>query len=139
MNESTPNQAGPAAWSRGNRIGLGMTFVMGVANIVLGVINLPALLHTSGTMAEGPPDGVLIANVGLGIIIVAAAGFAWFTVSRNGATTASVANILQGLTVVPAFLTPQPLAWRLLAGVIIAWTTVSAALTLSRSRAMRGA
>jgi hypothetical protein len=95
MNESTPNQAGPAAWSRGNRIGLGMTFVMGVANIVLGVINLPALLHTSGTMAEGPPDGVLIANVGLGIIIVAAAGFAWFTVSRNGATTASVANILQ--------------------------------------------
>ena len=128
-----------AAWSRGNRIGLGMTIVMGVTNIVLGLINLPALLHTSGTMADGPPDGVLVTNLVLGVIIVASAGYAWFTVSRNGATTASVANILQGLTAVPAFLTPQPLAWRLLAGVIVAWTTVSVALTLSRSRAMRGA
>lgn len=128
-----------AAWSRGNRIGLLMTIVMGLANIAFGVIDLPALLHTSGTVADGPPDGVLVANLVLGVIIVASAGFAWFTVSRNGATTASVANILQGLTAVPAFLTPQPLAWRILAGVIIAWTTVAVALTLSRSRAMRGA
>jgi hypothetical protein len=128
-----------AAWSRGNRIGLIMTIIMGLANIVLGVIDLPALLNTSGTVADGPPDGVLVADLVLGIIIVASAGFAWFTVSRNGATIASVANILQGLTVVPAFLLPEPLAWRILAGVIIAWTTVSVALTLSRSRAMRGA
>jgi hypothetical protein len=128
-----------AAWSRGNRIGLLMTIAMGLANIVFGLIDLPALLHTSGTVADGPPDGVLVANLVLGVIIVASAGFAWFTVSRNGATTASVANILQGLTAVPAFLTSQPLAWRLLAGVIIAWTTVAVALTLSRSRAMRGA
>jgi len=128
-----------AAWSRGNRIGLLMTLAMGLANIGLGLIDLPSLLHTSGSVAEGPPDGVLIANLALGFIIVASAGFALFTVSRNGATTASVANILQGLTAIPAFLTPQPLAWRLVAGVIIAWTTVSVALTLSRSRAMRGA
>jgi hypothetical protein len=116
-----------------------MTIIMGLANIVLGLIDLPALLNTSGTVADGPPDGVLVADLVLGIIIVASAGFAWFTVSRNGATIASVANILQGLTVVPAFLLPEPLAWRILAGVIIAWTTVSVALTLSRSRAMRGA
>ena len=128
-----------AAWSRGNRIGLIMTIIMGLANIVLGLIDLPALLNTSGTVADGPPDGVLVADLVLGIVIVASAGFAWFTVSRNGATIASVANILQGLTVVPAFLMPEPLAWRILAGVIIAWTTVSVALTLSRSRAMRGA
>ncbi len=128
-----------AAWSRGNRIGLVMTIIMGFANIMLGVIDLPARLNTSGAVGDGPPDGVLIAGLVLGIIIVTAAGYAWVTVSRNAATTASVANILQGLMVVPAFLTPEPIAWRLLAGVIIVWTTVSVALTLSRSRAMRGA
>ena len=128
-----------AAWSRGNRIGLGMTIVMGLANVAMGVINLPALLHTSGTVADGPPSGVLVTDLVLGAVMIAAAGVAWFKVSRNGATIASVANILQGLTVIPAFLTPAPAAWRVLAGVIIAWTTVSVALTLSRSRAMRGA
>ena len=128
-----------AAWSRGNRIGLGMTIVMGLANVVMGLINLPALLHTSGTVADGPPSGVLVTDLVLGAVMIAAAGVAWFKVSRNGATIASVANILQGLTVIPAFLTPAPAGWRVLAGVIIAWTTVSVALTLSRSRAMRGA
>jgi len=116
-----------------------MTVVMGVTNIVLGSIDLPALLNTSGTVADGPPAGVLVADLVLGIVMVAAAGFAWRTVSRSAATIASVANILQGLTVIPAFLTPAPLAWRVLAGLIIVWTTVSVALTLSRSRAMRGA
>jgi len=127
------------AWSRGNRIGLGMTMIMGLANIVLGLINLPALLHTASTPTDGPPAGVLVADLVLGVIMVVSAGFAWATVSRNAATAASVANILQGLTVIPAFLMPAPLTWRVLAGVIIAWTTVSAALTLSRSKAMRGA
>jgi hypothetical protein len=79
-------------WSRGNRIGLIMTIVLGLANIMLGVIDLPDLLNTSGTVEDGPPQGVLIADT-----------------------------------------------WRLLAGVFIAWTTVAVALTLSRSRAMRGA
>ena len=116
-----------------------MTIAMGVTNIVLGVIDLPALLNTSGSVADGPPNGVLVADLVLGVIMIVAAGYAWTTVSRNAATTASVANILQGLTVIPAFLMPAPIAWRVLAGVIIAWTTVSVALTLSRSRAMRGA
>jgi hypothetical protein len=128
-----------AAWSRGNRIGLIMTIVMGFTNIVLGMIHLPDLLNTSGTVADGPPAGVLAINAVLGVIMIVLTGYALATVSRNAATAASVANILQGLTVVPAFLTPAPLAWRLLAIVIIGWTTVSVALTLSRSRAMRGA
>jgi hypothetical protein len=127
------------AWSRGNRIGLGMTMVVGVANIVLGLIHLPALLHSSKPMAAGPPAGVLVADFVLGVIIVVSAGVAWAPVSRNAATAASVANILQGLLVIPAFLPQEPLTWRVLAGVIIAWTTVSVALTLSRSKAMRGA
>jgi hypothetical protein len=97
------------------------------------------LLHTSGTVADGPPDGVLGANLVLGVIIVISAGYAWAAVSRNAATAASVANILQALLVIPAFLTPGQVAWRVLAAVIIAWTTVAVALTLSRSRAMRGA
>jgi hypothetical protein len=126
-------------WSRGNRIGLIMTIVMGLTNIVLGLIDLPALLNTAGTVADGPPDGVLLADLVLGAFMVVAAGYAWATVSRNAATAASVANILQGLTAIPAFLTPTPIAWRVLAGVIIVWTTVAVALTLSRSRAMRGA
>jgi hypothetical protein len=128
-----------AVWSRGNRIGLIMTLVMGLANIVFWLIDLPAVLNTSGTVADGPPDGVVVANLVLGAFMVVAAGYAWATVSRNAATAASVANILQGLLVIPAFLMPNPIAWRVLAGVIILWTTVAVALTLSRSRAMRGA
>jgi hypothetical protein len=128
-----------AVWSRGNRIGLMMTLVMGLANIVFWLIDLPAALNTSGTVADGPPDGVVVANLVLGALMVVAAGYAWATVSRNAATAASVANILQGLLVIPAFLMPNPIAWRVLAGVIILWTTVAVALTLSRSRAMRGA
>lgn len=116
-----------------------MTIVMGLANIVLGLIDLPALLNTSGTIADGPPDGVLVVGLVLGAFMAVAAGYAWVTVSRNAATAASVANILQGLLVIPAFLMPNPITWRVLAGVIITWTTVAVALTLSRSRAMRGA
>jgi hypothetical protein len=128
-----------AVWSRGNRIGLIMTLVMGLANIVFWLIDLPAALNTSGTVADGPPDGVVVANLVLGAFMVVSAGYAWATVSRNAATAASVANILQGLLVIPAFLMPNPIVWRVLAGVIILWTTVAVALTLSRSRAMRGA
>lgn len=128
-----------AAWSRGNRIGLIMTIVMGLANVLFGVIDLPSLFDTSGTVADGPPDRILAVDLVLGAFMIAAAGFAWVTVSRNAATAASVANILQAMTVVPAFLLETPLGYRLLAGAIIAWATVSVGLTLSRSRAMRGA
>jgi len=128
-----------AAWSRGNRIGLIMTLVVGLANILVGVVHLPDRLNNSGTVAEGPPVGVLEVNLVLGVLMIILAGYALATVSRNAATAATVANILQGLTFVSAFLTPAPLGWRLLAGVIVAWTTVAVALTLGRSRAMRGA
>ena len=45
---------------------------------------------------------------------------------------ASVANILQGLLTLPAFI-GAPLAWQVAAGAILAWTAVSVGFTLSKS------
>ena len=69
----------------------------------------------------------------LGAVMLLAAAYAWLKVSRRGATIASVANILQGLTTLPAFF-QAPAVWQVIAGVTLAWTAVSVALTLSKSK-----
>ena len=83
----------------------------------------------------GPPRGVLIADSVLGVIIVAAAIYAWVKVSRRGATIASAANILQALSALPAFVVdgvPTSIKW-IVAGALV-WTVVSVALTLSKTK-----
>ena len=122
-------------WSRANRIGLVMTLLIGAANVVFALANLPAILHGASVSEppSGPPPGVMLAVGVLGAVMVLAATYAWLKVSRRGATIASVANILQGLTALPAFF-QEPSMWQVLAAITLAWTAVSVALTLSRSK-----
>lgn len=113
------------AWSKPNRIGLVLTTLLGLVNVLLGV-------HFLGA-PEGPPDGIAKAIIGLGGVMIVAAAVAWFAGSRPAATVASVANILQGLTLLPAFV-KAPLTIKFVAAGLLAWTVVSVALTLKKPR-----
>lgn len=120
-------------WSQANRIGLVMTLLIGAANLVFALVNLPTILNGPSPAPAGPPPGVMLAVGVLGAIMLLAATYAWLKVSRRGATIASVANILQGLTTLPAFF-QAPAVWQVIAGVTLVWTAVSVALTLSKSK-----
>lgn len=120
-------------WSQANRIGLVMTLLIGAANVLFALVNLPKILTETSAAPAGPPAGVTLAVGVLGAIMLFAATYAWLKVSRRGATIASVANILQGLTTLPAFF-QAPVMWQVIAGVTLAWTAVSVALTLSKSK-----
>ena len=120
-------------WSQANRIGLVMTLLIGAANVVFALANLPTILDASSAASAGPPPGVILAVGVLGAVMLLAAMYAWLKVSRRGATIASVANILQGMTTLPAFF-QAPATWQVIAGVTLAWTALSVALTLSRSK-----
>lgn len=120
-------------WSQANRIGLVMTLLIGAANVLFALAQLPKILTGTPAAGAGPPPGVTLAVGVLGAVILLAATYAWLKVSRRGATIASVANILQGLTTLPAFFL-APAMWQVIAGVTLAWTAVSVALTLSKSK-----
>ena len=120
-------------WSQANRIGLVMTLLIGAANVLFALSKLPTILRGPSEAPVGPPPGVMLAVGVLGAIMLVAATYAWLKVSRRGATIASVANILQGLTTLPAFF-QAPVMWQVIAGVTLAWTAVSVALTLSKSK-----
>ena len=90
-------------WSQANRIGLVMTLLIGAANVLFALSKLPTILRGPSEAPVGPPPGVILAVGVLGAIMLVAATYAWLKVSRRGATIASVANILQGLTTLPAF------------------------------------
>lgn len=120
-------------WSQANRIGLVMTLLIGVANVLFALASLPTILDRPPEAPAGPPPGVRLAVGALGAVMVLAAAYAWLKVSRRGATIASVANILQGLTTLPAFF-QAPVMWQVIAGFTLAWTAVSVALTLSKSK-----
>jgi hypothetical protein len=122
-----------SGWSQANRIGLAMTVLIGAVNMLFALANLPTILDRPPEDAAGPPPGVMLTAGALGLVMVIAAAYAWRTVSRRGATIASVANILQGLTALPAFF-QAPVRWQVAAGITLAWTAVSVALTLSKSK-----
>ena len=128
-----PRETCMNVWSQANRIGLAMTMLIGAANVLFAVANLPTILDGPAAATVGPPPGVMLAVGVLGAVMLLAAGYAWLKVSRRGATIASVGNILQGLTTLPAFF-QAPAVWQVIAGVTLAWTAVSVALTLSKSK-----
>jgi hypothetical protein len=113
------------AWSKPNRIGIALTELLGLLNVALGL--------TFRNAPDGPPHGIAVSIVVLGAVMVVAGGVAWFSGSRLAATIASVANILQGITTLPAFLAAA-LVWKVVAAGILAWTVISVALTLKKPR-----
>ena len=115
-------------WSIANKIGLAMT-------IVIGAVNMVSFLQPVPAGEVGPPRGVLIADSILGVIIVAAAAYAWVKVSRRAATIASVATILAALSALPAFVVDGvPTSVQLIVAAVVLWTVVAVALTLSKSK-----
>jgi len=112
-------------WSSANKLGLVLTALLGVVNVAFSIHFAQA--------PDGPPP-VIGYGVGVaGAIMVLAAAVAWFSRSRPAATIASVANILQGISALPA-LYFAPTSFKLVAGGIVIATVLSVALTLTKAK-----
>ena len=133
---ATAKPAGPApaaakkrrshpSLSRKNRIGLVLTFLMGLANI-------PSVLASNdGGGYDSPPMAVMGLDTLCGVVAVVACVIAWRKGSRDVMRLASGANILMGLTAFPAFFVDIPPAIKVLAAASVVITFISVVLTLS--------
>jgi len=113
---------GATTWSTVNKVGLGMQFVYGLANI--------------SSISQGPgintqePLAVLLADTILGTLLVVAVIVALRSGNRSVASIASGTNVLITLIDVPVLFIEGMPAWAepVIAASIV-WTAVSVALT----------
>ena len=118
-------------WSPLNKLGLILLALCGVANFI--PWPMPA-----GAQA-GPPKGVLIAGVVLGIVAILAVLHAWLKRSKSSAWIAVIASLINaGLTVPAFFVDGVPTSIRHIAAVYVAATVVGVVLTLLPRRAEVG-
>jgi hypothetical protein len=120
-------QRGHTSLSRKNRIGLVLTFL-------LGLVNIPSVLASTPDGDEGPPMGVLVLDSICGVLMVAAVVVAWRTGSRGAVRLAAGVNILQALSAVPAFFVDVPVGIKIAASVGVVVSFVAVVLTLSPGR-----
>ncbi len=112
-----------------NRVGLIITFLIGVANLPSVVTPTP-----NGDEGDGPPFGVLVMGSICGAIMVAACWIAWRSGKRGAIRLAAGVSILQALSAVPAFFVDVPAAVKVLVGVLVVATFVGVVLMLSPER-----
>lgn len=114
--------------SRKNKVGLGLAAALGLLDMT-NVAGIPA----SDSDTPGPPTGVLVADVVLGLITVVAVVYTWRTANRTGSRVVAGSRILSAITALPAlFVTGVP-AWVVpVVSVLIVVTVVVIALVLSR-------
>ena len=110
----------PTTWSRTNRIGLVLLAVYGAANLV------PA--PPGGPGEPGPPRGVIIADIVLGLVMIAAVIVAWRKQSKRAATLGCVAAILAALTALPAFVVAVPMFIKVMVGFFTVLAILAVAL-----------
>jgi lysylphosphatidylglycerol synthetase-like protein (DUF2156 family) len=106
---------------------------------IVGFVNIPGAFVPSGQTATGAPTGppmeILMFGVVGGVLIMGLLAVAWRKRSRALTRAAAVLMILVALTAVPAFFTPEVLAWiKLFAGCYVLATLVSLVLLFSPSR-----
>jgi hypothetical protein len=118
--------AHPTSWSKSNRIGLLLLAVYGAVNLI------PT--PPGGPGEPGPPQGVIIADIVLGLVMIAAVVVAWRNQSKPAATLACVAAILAALTALPAFVVAVPMFIKVMVGFFTVFAILAIALTLSPSK-----
>jgi hypothetical protein len=123
----TRKRRGHPSLTRKNRIGLVLTFVLGLAN-------LPSVLEQTPDGKEGPPMGVLVLDTVCGVLMVAGVVIAWRTGSRGAIRAAAGVTILQALSAVPAFFVDIPVGIKIVAAAAVVVSFVAVVLTLSPGR-----
>lgn len=112
--------------SRRNRIGLVMTFL-------IGLMNVPSILGPSGDQegSDGPPFAVNALDSVCGIVMVVGCYLGWRAGRRGAIRVAAGASILQALSAVPAFFVDVPAWLQALAGVAFVVSVIGVVLMLS--------
>jgi len=114
-------------WTKSNRVGLVLLGIYGLANLI------PA--PPGDAKHPGPPLPVIVADMVLGVVILAAVVLAWRNRNRKAAGVASIAAVLAALTAVPAFFVDGvPDVVRAIVAVSMVWALIAIVLTLSRSK-----
>ncbi|WP_392972917.1 hypothetical protein [Streptomyces sp. LN245] len=122
-------QAVPPMLSRKNKVGLGLAAALGLLDTT----------SAGGFLAPdsgepGPPAGILVADVVLGLITVVAVVHTWRTANRTGSRIVAGSRILSAVTALPALFVTGVAAWVVaVVAVLIVVTVVATALVLSRT------
>lgn len=115
-----------ASLSRRNRIGLVITFVLGLANA-------PTIFAPSGPQDghDGPPFAINALGTVCGLVMIVGCWIAWRAGRGAAIRIAAGASILQALTAVPAFFVDVPGWVKVIAAVDVVITFVGLVLMLA--------
>ncbi|MFF4364363.1 hypothetical protein [Streptomyces sp. NPDC001604] len=114
--------------TRKNKVGLALAALLGLFDLG-NVFDIPA--DDGGT--AGPPTGVLIGDIVLGAITLAAVVITWRKGSRTGSRVVAGARIIDVVTALPALFVSGVASWVVLAvAVFVIVSVVVIALVLSR-------
>ncbi|MFE1886293.1 hypothetical protein [Streptomyces diastatochromogenes] len=114
--------------TRKNKAGLVLAAVAGLIDLS-NVFDIPA----DDTGTPGPPTGVLVADVVLGMITLVAVVHTWRTSNRTGCRVVAGARIIDVITALPALFVSGVPSWVVLVvAVFVVLGVVTIALVLSR-------
>lgn len=117
----------PPSLSTANRVGLGLAAFLGLADCT-------ALAFPTPEGEVGPPTGILVLDLVLGVITLAAVAVAWRTGRRGALRVAAAARVLSAVTALPAFFVDVEASVVLLVAVFVALTIATVLLLLAPAR-----
>lgn len=114
--------------TRKNKAGLVLAAVAGLIDLS-NVFDIPA----DDTSTPGPPTGILVADVVLGVITLVAVVHAWRTGNRTACRVVAGARIIDVITALPALFVSGVPSWVVIVvAVFVVLSVVTIALVLSR-------
>lgn len=139
MSSDTTGSTGTAtALSLPNKIALGLAVVLGLLDLIGGLLVASTGVGPGTPDEVGPPLAVLLAGSVLGLITVVAVAYTWRSRSRVGARIVAGSRILSALTALPAFFVADvPPALVTIAATTTVLTIVTVGLVLSRRAPQR--
>jgi hypothetical protein len=102
---------------------------------LLGAVDCTSLAFPPTDPGEvGPPTAILALDVVLGVVTLAAVGWAWFTGRRAALRVAAGARVLSAITALPAFFVDVPAWVKLAVAGVVVLTLVAVLLLLAPAR-----
>jgi hypothetical protein len=103
--------------------------------ILLGLSTVPSVFVPAGNSgSDGPPVGVLVFDVALGLVAIGGAVLFWRTGRRLANRIAAGALIVNAITALPAFFVDVDAWVKALVAVVVLLTVAAVVLQLSRPR-----